>query len=221
MSFSELLKVKVKPELNHIYTEKPRYVHGGNDVGWFCREHAIHLFALARLAKLASSICLGDFIIRTAEVAPISSISDDSDHAWCAIDGITPVDLSITLKYLSPTSPDVPMVYGSNSSLSSPYTILHFQNIDDKVIIDACSKLQRVIAYRQREVLDFDPVELLNHPFEFLFPPPPGYPTLTETFGDDFFFRITYHCYKLLFENSKPFFQLSRSSKYFKDYYFS
>jgi hypothetical protein len=169
MRFADLLKTKVKPELNHIYTEKPFYVYGGSDMGWFCREHAMHLFVLARLAKLTSNICLGDFLIKTAEGDPITSINDDSDHAWCSVDGVRPIDISLTLKYASPMSPDVPIVYGSNSSPDNPYTILYFQNKDGQEIIDACSNLQRVIAYREREVLDFDPVELLSHPFGFLF----------------------------------------------------
>jgi len=36
MKFRDILKTKIKPELNNIYTEKPFMTQTGTDFGWFC-----------------------------------------------------------------------------------------------------------------------------------------------------------------------------------------
>jgi hypothetical protein len=38
--------IKIKPELNHIYTDPPLWTPTGRDLGWYCREHALHVYSL-------------------------------------------------------------------------------------------------------------------------------------------------------------------------------
>ena len=71
MNFPDLHSTKVKPELNHIYTE-PEHTMTGLDCGWYCREHALYLQVLALLLEQSAAICLGDFILRRPGETPIT-----------------------------------------------------------------------------------------------------------------------------------------------------
>ncbi len=54
MDLTYILATKIKPELNHIYTERPFLTRSGWDLGWFCRENALHLYGLAVLAQVTT-----------------------------------------------------------------------------------------------------------------------------------------------------------------------
>ena len=207
MDFLDALRLKVKPELNHIYTEKPFIAHGGRDLGWFCREHSLHLYVLAKLLGYTANICVGDFFLYLSpDKIKYSSLGDDSDHAWCSINQISPVDISITVKYLSEGSPDIPLVYGTSVLSENPYRIYYFINADDEMIKKPNSHGDPFIAYNEKETLEYDPIDLLNNPFNFLHPPPAGSPSFIDLHGDDIFHRITYHCYLLITKGNKPFY---------------
>src|SRR5271157_940189 len=61
MDLEALLRDVIKPELNRIYTEPPSALHGGADMGLFCREHAFHCAVLCILLGFPAAIKRGDF----------------------------------------------------------------------------------------------------------------------------------------------------------------
>ena len=203
MNFQDELRDKVKPELNHIYSEPPRRMPDGSwECGWFCREHALHLFVLARLAHLSSEILLGDYLVTTPDGNGTSSLDDAMDHAWCSVGEDVPVDISLTLKFMFPSAPRVSIVFGE--SATSPYQIRYYRDTEPQAVWEACSDVSSLIAYRESHAFRVEPVDLLERPFQFLHAPPAGCPRLTDTYGEDFFFRVTQHCYKLLTGQARP-----------------
>jgi hypothetical protein len=123
-----LLIEKVKPELNHIYTEKPFVMTGGGDFGWFCREHALHLYGVATLLGKNAEICVGDVLLRLPQGNSFHSIGVPSGHAWCCIDELAPVDVSLTLKYIYPDLSDVRLIYGERSDLAASFHLQYLVN---------------------------------------------------------------------------------------------
>lgn len=203
MNILDELRDKVKPELNHLYAEPPRQMSDGSwEGGWFCREHALHLFVLARLAGLPSEILLGDYLVTIPDGTSTSSLNDVKDHAWCSIGDTVPVDISLTLKFMFPTAPQVAIVFGE--SATSPYEVRYYRNMEPEAVWEVCSGVSTLIAYRESEAFPAEPVDLLQHPFQFLYAPPAGFPKLTATYGEDFFFQVTQHCHKLLTGQAKP-----------------
>ena len=198
------LTEKVKPELNHIYTGRPLSALVGMDLGWFCREHALHLYGLARLLGRKVEICVGDFVLRRPGGDSITSIGDADDHAWCCIDGIAPVDVSLTLKHIYKDLLDVKLIYGECSDVWAPFHLRYRVNELDDVFREQMNSDDLLIGYNEKNRCHYDLLELLTNPFQFLLRPPPGMPTFPEVHGDDVFFAITYHCYRLLAEDIKP-----------------
>lgn len=123
MQFTEILSQMVKPELNHIYTEPPQRMNHGLDCGWYCREHALHLYGLAVLMRKYAEICLGDFILRRPGWESCHSVGDASNHAWCRIDKCWPVDVSMNVKHIYTDIPDVSLIYGNMSDLGSGFIV--------------------------------------------------------------------------------------------------
>ena len=201
------LAERVKPELNHIYTERPFEVQSGLDLGWFCREHALHLYGLAKLLGAETEICVGDFIVRKAGGNIFSSVRDQSDHAWCRVDGVDPVDVSLTLKHIFPNLQDVRLIYGDNAELASPALVRYFEDIADDVFLDSGRDIDLFIGYNEKNRHSFDLIDLLENPFQFLFGPPPGIRNFADLHGDDVFFAITFHCYRLMTEEINPLFR--------------
>ena len=133
MDFIKGLIEKVKPELNHIYTEKPSLTAEGGDFGWFCREHALHLYGVATLLGKNAEICVGDVLLRRPQGAPFHSIGVPSGHAWCCLDGLDPVDVSLTVKDIYPDLPDIKLIYGARLDLSTPFHLRYLVNEPDEV----------------------------------------------------------------------------------------
>ncbi len=107
MKICEALRRSVRLELNHIYTEKPFEAPTGTDMGWFCREHALHVTALAELLGESAQLCRGDIIVRIPGEITVYTMGSGDDHAWCRVDGKAPVDASMTLRHLAPNETDV------------------------------------------------------------------------------------------------------------------
>lgn len=207
MNFQKELTTKIKPELNNLYVVKPNLEIG--DMGWYCREHALHLFVVGQLFGYKSEICLGDFLIRNQDYYPddiYTSIGSVDDHAWCSINNVSPVDISLTLKHVYSSSPDIPIVYGTKNDSGDQYKILSLGDESADKVYEIVEKNPYLIIYLHKETLGINPLELLNNPWEFLHSPPSGCPKMTETHGEDIFFRITDHCYKLIKGQSKPLF---------------
>ena len=204
IEFADILYRKVKPELNHIYTEPPFRTPGGLDCGWYCREHALHLYGLAILMGKNVEICLGDFILRRPHADSYHSVGKGADHAWCRLDGCSPVDVSMTIKYIYPDLPDIDIVYGTRPDLAKGLTIEHCCDTSDKKFMRFGNRDSLTIAYNEKTIHKYPLLELLSAPFQFLHAPPPGNPRLPDIFGADVFYAITYHCYRLATEKLKP-----------------
>ena len=205
MKLIETLVTKVKPELNHIYTEMPFLVHGGRDMGWFCREHALHLYGLAVLMHKQANIITGDYILRLPGRDFFRSVGDESDHAWCRIDDCIPVDVSITVKHVYPDVPDISLVYGDHSDMCEPFEVKYYINEPDDAFLELGQYDKPLVAYNEKNRHRYSVSDLLADPFQFLHKPPPGSRTFLEIHGPEVFFAITYHCYRLATEDIKPF----------------
>ena len=212
MNFPDLLAEKVRPELNHIYTEPPQWTLTGLDCGWYCREHAFHLYALAAILRKHAEICLGDYILRRPNSKTFHSVGDDSDHAWCRIEDCTLVDVSMTVKHIHPDIPTIDLVYGNRPDLAKPFAIEHHFDSPDDQFKKLANSDRLLIAYNEKARLRPSPVALLSDPFEFLHRPLPGSPTFPEIFGDDVFYAITYHCFRLITEEIRPLYRYRDSS---------
>ena len=204
MQFPQILSQRVKPELNHIYTEPPQQTIHGLDCGWYCREHALHLYGLAVLMGMDAEICLGDFILRRPGLASYHSVGDASDHAWCSIDECSPVDVSMTVKHIYPDISDIELVYGHRSDLDSGFAVGYRINAPDSEFMRLASTDKLQIAYNEKSRLRYPLAELLSEPFQFLHRPSLGNPTFQEIHGVDVFYAITYHCYRLVTEELRP-----------------
>ena len=196
---------KVKPELNHIYTDPPLMTPGGHDLGWYCREHALHIYGVAILLGKKAEICLGDFALMRPGAESFQSISDHSDHAWCCIDAQVPVDVSITVKHIYPDMDDIKIIWADRHDLSPSFEIKYYERAEDEELLVKASASQKpTIFYNEKSRLRYDLQDLLNNPFQFLFKPPLSAPTLPEIYGSDVFHAITYHCYKMVNDEIKP-----------------
>ena len=206
MYFPDLLAKKVRPELNHIYTEPPHQTLTGLDCGWYCREHAFHLYALAYILQKPAEICLGDFILRRPNHDTYFSVGDKSDHAWCRIGGCPLVDASMTVKHIHPDIPDIELIYGSRPDLAEPFEVAHQIDIPDETFMHLAKSENPLIAYNEKVRLRPAPSHVLSDPFDFLHKPPAGSRTFPEIFGSDVFYAITYHCFRLITEDIRPLF---------------
>src|SRR5262249_36098675 len=173
MDFIKGLIEKVKPELNHIYTEKPFLTAEGRDFGWFCREHALHLYGVATLLGKNAEICVGDVLLRRPQGDPFHSIGVPRGHGWCCLDGLDPVDVSLTVKDIYPDLPDIKLIYGARLDLSAPFHLRYLVNEPDEVFRRLGETDDLLIGYNEKNRYHFDLLELLAHPFQFLYKPPP------------------------------------------------
>ena len=202
MDFVTILSTKIKPELNHIYTEPP--LQNIRDLGWYCREHTLHLYGLACLMHKRAEICLGDYILRRPGGDSFHSVGDSADHAWCFIDDCTPVDVSLTVKHIYPDIPDIALVYGDRSDLTEGFEIKHRVDATDDEFMKLTHHTAPLIAYNEKSRLNDSLLDLLSDPFRFLFKPPGSFPTFPDIFGAEVFYAITYHCYLLATGELKP-----------------
>ena len=207
MDIKKLIK-KVKPELNHIYTEKPFMTQQCLDLGLFCREHALHLYGLAVLLGMDAEICTGDHILfhPDRDRVMFSTVDGSSDHAWCRIADNVPVDVSFTIKYLYKDIKDILLLHAGHPELYQPFTLIYFSNETDANFKRIIERNEPLVGYNEKSHEQYDLLALLKDPFQFLLRPPLGTPSLIDMFGNDVFFSITYHCYRLVTEEINPLF---------------
>lgn len=200
----EALRTAVKPDLNCIYTEPPHRLATGADMGWFCREHALHVFLLARLLGLEAVIVRGDIAVRSGTTR-FMSMGSGADHAWCRVAGQSPVDVSVEFRYYRGLPP-IDVVYGVGTSAAHPWSVQILQGGDaeKKRLSNLLENADHSIVYIERQVVDVTAIELLQDPWRFLLEPPAGMPRFTEIHGEDVFDRITQHCLKLVHGDAKP-----------------
>jgi hypothetical protein len=203
MEFADILRLKIKPELNTIYHRRPFVTGKILDLGWFCREHAFHLYIVSRLLGHQAQICVGDFWLSLPDKrVRLSSADAEGDHAWCSIDGVSPVDISATLKYASKDTPDISLVYGCSTEDESPCRI---ECVVDPLSQTAFSQTEHNrLVYQQKAAFEFDPASLLEEPYQFLHVPAVAKLSFPSVYGSDVFYRMSYHCYRIAIGEARP-----------------
>lgn len=178
-------------------------VSSGLDMGWFCREHAFHLYLVALSAGLDAEICLGHFFVRSATGETAQSVGETDDHAWCAIGEDVPVDISIKFTHLQGME-EVPIVFGQQRGVEKPWKIDYTSRKSDEEFLNSVKFKKGIIAYNEAKRITISPIELLQDPFVFLHQPSKGSPDFKDMHGENVFWQITYHCYRLLNDDAKP-----------------
>lgn len=204
MKVCEALRHSVRLELNHIYTERPFQTPTGADMGWFCREHVLHVAALAGMLGDNAQLCCGDIIVRIPGHTTVSTVDSGSDHAWCRVNGKTPVDASMTLRYIAPQLTDVRAVCPDRPEDLAGFTLRYEIHTEDQLFAEYLHSSERLIAYNEKTVPAVNILDLLANPFSFLHRPLPGAPSFPEIHGPDVFFAITAHLYKLALGECRP-----------------
>ena len=201
MDLKLALQMAIKPDLNLIYTERPFRVGDGWDFGWFCREHALHLFLVTQLLGFNSDMIFGDVVIKNYN-ANLSTIGAGG-HMWCKVNDWNPVDVSISLTHID-DFPDIQLVFGKEGKNTSPYEIHYLQEAESSKLTSILAQQRCSVVFVERKVFDVDPVQLVKHPFSLLLPPPEGKPSFVDIQGDEIFDMITMHCFKLATGEAKP-----------------
>jgi hypothetical protein len=200
MNLETALERVIKPELNAIYVEPPFMADGGWDCGWFCREHALHTYILANMLHRRASIKMGDFVLHSERGTGITSINSGADHAWCEINGVMPIDLSMTFSYFKGAFPYLPIVYGAK--LSGKFDVRYFLREEDLVNDSGAGSF--AISYIERQTIQPAVEELLESPYQFLYQPALGSKKWTEIHGDEIFSKTTVHLFRLAKGQLKP-----------------
>lgn len=199
MNIEHLLRDLIKPELNGIYTEPPSALHGGGDMGLFCREHAFHCLALCGMLGLRATIKRGDFTAILDERTGVTSYDDWSDHAWCQIGDLCPVDLSANFDFYGTGLPSLDFVYGVGQRGAYLISYTHDTELYREHMEDR-DHLPR-LSYLERETVEIPLGDLLLDPYIFLTKPPRG--GLEEIFGKGCFNSINLHLLDLALEKTR------------------
>lgn len=194
---SVILREKIKPELNKLYTERPDAgdERGQGDFGWFCREHALHCYFLFLMLGQPVTIRRGGITAWRSDGSKkyVSTVGSDSDHVWCEVAGIMPIDLSVNFEYYCGSFPWVDIVFGSG----------RFREFDVSYGTDRTAHEAALATPPERPLIDYcehsavtsSPDRLLQDPYSFLCRPPDG--GLVAHFGDDIFAAISLHLFLL------------------------
>jgi len=193
----------VKPDLNLVYVVPPFMVPTGADFGWFCREHALHIYLLARLCGLNGQICIGDVTVDgDSDSQFLSTIGTGSDHAWCQVESVIPVDVSLSLRHFDGFD-DPGLVFGCNEVPSGAYRILHHNSLYERRPSTRSRRLPYIL-YSCHKTLRHEPCDLIRRPYRFLLSPPPGQRSFADAYGEEIFDMITLHCLRLFRGETEP-----------------
>lgn len=180
MSVLKVLRERVAPELNFLYTTPPADTPDGPDCGWHGAEHALHTFLVARMFGAEAELCRGDYAVLSRFLPPLTTLEREAKHAWCTVNGVAPVDLSMTFE-----------LFGQAPQLRSPIVgdgpngDWKIQYAEDDSAMDEDFSNDNELLYVEREIVEADARELLAHPEKFL-----SGTTDAETLA-----QITLHCY--------------------------
>lgn len=180
MSVLKVLRERVAPELNFLYTTPPADTPAGPDCGWHGHEHALHTFLVARMFGAEAELCRGDYAVLSRFLPPLTTLEREPKHAWCTVNGVAPVDLSVTFE-----------LFGQAPQLRSPIVgdgpngDWKIQYAEDDSAMDEDFSNDNELLYVEREIIEIDARDLLAHPEQFL----SGTPS-AETLA-----QITLHCY--------------------------
>lgn len=206
MNAFKIFSESIKPELNLLYTVPPFKRDGEFDCGWYCREHAFHCFVLAQMLGVPSTIIVGDFVVHAGNGLPnICSLDCSSDHAWCQIGDVCPLDLSATFRLfggghilVGPQLNGAVLGCGKNGDFTITYTK------DEKAFRQQVAKpeLKPWFGLLERQRLSVRLNDILDDPFIFLHrPQKDGW---AEIHGANIFSKISLHLYKVFKGEIKP-----------------
>jgi hypothetical protein len=200
MTILKTLRDVVAPELNHLYTVPPFQTASGLDLGWYCREHAVHTLLIAQLFGADADIRTGDFTILSPHVPTTSSIGSGADHSWCSVSGVAPIDLSMTFAQFGggPQLRSAIIGEGKNGDWVIKYAehesaIYHHQQSSTEVFLV------------ERKVEPYKAEDLLQNPYCFIFPPRNGDESSWHVlYGQQIYAKITLHCFSVASGAAKP-----------------
>jgi hypothetical protein len=193
----DLLAAGLRLELNHLFTERPFMHPGGRDEGWFCREHALLVGALAAMLGEKSQLCLGNLVVVVPGDFTIAMVNGAEDHVWCSVDGTPPVDASFTIRHLAATVPDVELVCPDHPERLGRFQLQYGRGRSYEELRRTQETLVPLIYYNERRLMNATFPQLLDRPFSFLLRPPRGSPNFLDLYGPHSFFRIAAHLHKL------------------------
>jgi hypothetical protein len=188
MELDILLRDLIKPELNKIYTEPPSS-RGGGDMSFFWREHAHHCFFLCRMLGFDAVIRRGDLTISFDDSLVRTSFDSGTDHAWCEVHDIVPVDLSVNFEFYEAKSPNIDLIYGSGQR--GVYCISYIADASEYERHVYGSTIVPRIAYLERETVGIPMNDLVDDPHQFLTKPASG--GMSALFGPHIFSGINLH----------------------------
>ena len=191
MSVLKTLRDTVAPELNHLYTVPPAETPAGIDCGWHGREHALHAFFVARMFGATADIRSGDFAVISRQLPPLTTLERDADHSWCSVNGLAPVDLSMTFKNFgeAPQLRTAITGEGRNGEWEVHYA-------EDDSLLDENIQAGHELLFIEKKIHADSAEALLGNPYLFL--PLPrveeaaGWPLL---YGPVIYAKISLHCF--------------------------
>jgi hypothetical protein len=194
------LRQKIAPELNHLYTVPPfTAVDGGSDCGWYCREHALHVLFVASLFGATCDVRHGDFLVCAPPHILVTSIDSGAGHTWCSVNGVTPVDLSITFRFFGPGPQLLAPVSGRGRN--GPYTIVYSDNDE---AARACQQ-PGTLHYVEREVHQLSLRDLVSDPYGLIYAPiVDDAQSWHRIYGPQIYAKISLHCYRIATRQVKP-----------------
>lgn len=200
MNIIATLRHKIAPELNHLYTVPPFIApDGGNDCGWYCREHALHVLFVASLFGATCDVRHGDFLVCATPHILITSLDSGAGHTWCSVNGVTPLDLSMTFRFYAPGPRLRAPVAGTGRN--GPYTIAYADN--DKAA-RACEH-PGMVHYVEREVDQLSLLALVSDPYALIHARIVDDPqSWHRIYGPEIYAKISLHCYRIATRETKP-----------------
>lgn len=191
MNACDLFAGAIKSELNFLLWEEPFHTPNGWDWGWFCREHALLAAVISELSGFKAKIVIGDYAIVSSQ-AMATSFEPGSDHAWNIVNGVAPIDISLSVRRFV-HGDDVTLVCPGHPLHRAGFDVICSASIDLRSVRRLQSSQRKIIAYRESLRIEGGALELLRDPYSVLYQPPAGCPTFTEAYGQDALHAIAWH----------------------------
>lgn len=163
MSVLKALRQRVAPELNFLLTDDPAERAGAIDCGWRPHLHACHAFLVARMFGAAAELRTGDIAVISGALPPITTLDREPKHAWCAVCGVTPVDLAATFARF----PQAPQLRSPVTG-EGPNGDWQVRYAEDESILDQNIEGANELLYIARSPAFDDVRQLLDEPGRFI-----------------------------------------------------
>jgi hypothetical protein len=189
-----MIRATALKELNFILHEAPAE---DGDWGWFCREHAVVIHAVAHLLGHTATVMEGLLVMQdgTHTLATIPF-----GHAWNIINGERLIDSSITTYHMTTQFQEFTGVDTKHPE-NCPYPVTVFDKIPSTL---KDPNRTDALSYYRKESFEFEPIGLMENPYQFVHRPEGDTPDLLASFGRDIFFKLAYHIYLVHQGQTKP-----------------